>query len=431
MVFGESKATPVVATLYVNGRFADSNTYEIDGEVYYELRLLGQSIGFVNEYDADSGVIDIVTNKANESNNKNEDEPLDLIAVKPSTNTFKINGTKKSVRAYLINDYNYVNITDFAQAIGAEIAHDVGANTYGLKILSAENDIRPEPTPVTASAATTPIAIAPTVAITPPATPTGAYSQYWKEVTYEEAQRRYNQRAEGGVIIFYSSADPIHAQYIETIKQAAENARLTVYAVDRSVALNANFSGEVFAHIYETGAEIYPLLYVTHETYLDMYGVLSEKEATALFSGLAAEVSQVSSGTEAYATIASSYKAQVFDLVNVERQKNGMSLLAKDAMLSEAAQFKCTDMIQRNYYDHISPTYGEPYGLMDMFNITYRIWGENIAAGQATPKEVVDAWMASPGHKENILREEFTHVGVGYSRSETYGTLWSLEFVGR
>jgi uncharacterized protein YkwD len=68
---------------------------------------------------------------------------------------------------------------------------------------------------------------------------------------------------------------------------------------------------------------------------------------------------------------------------------------------------------------------------MSMFDITYKTWGENIAAGQATPKEVVDAWMASPGHKANILREEFTHMGVGYTRSDAFGTLWALEFVGR
>ncbi|MDR1914821.1 MAG: CAP domain-containing protein [Clostridiales bacterium] len=86
-------------------------------------------------------------------------------------------------------------------------------------------------------------------------------------------------------------------------------------------------------------------------------------------------------------------------------------------------------MIENNYYSHDSPTYGSGHNLINLFSIAYVFWGENIAAGQPTPESVMDAWMDSPGHAENILRPDFSHIGVGYSRSPMHGTLWSQEFI--
>ena len=64
--------------------------------------------------------------------------------------------------------------------------------------------------------------------------------------------------------------------------------------------------------------------------------------------------------------------------------------------------------------------------------ISYRCMGENIAAGQRTPKEVVTDWMNSPGHRANILSPDFTKIGVGlvYNSNSVYGYFWTQIFLG-
>lgn len=127
----------------------------------------------------------------------------------------------------------------------------------------------------------------------------------------------------------------------------------------------------------------------------------------------------------------SNYEVQVVDLVNAERAKAGLRPLVADFELTKVARLKCQDMRDQDYFDHISPTYGSPFDMMDQFGISYRLAGENIAAGQRTPAETMDGWMNSPGHKANILKPEFTHIGVGYLTGGEYKTYWTQMFVGR
>jgi len=58
----------------------------------------------------------------------------------------------------------------------------------------------------------------------------------------------------------------------------------------------------------------------------------------------------------------------------------------------------------------------------------YWIVGENLAAGQRTPVEVVSAWMTSPCHRENVLNPAFTELGVAVRYGGTYGYYWVQEF---
>src|SRR5699024_329264 len=104
---------------------------------------------------------------------------------------------------------------------------------------------------------------------------------------------------------------------------------------------------------------------------------------------------------------------EVVNLTNEVREKNGLEPLEIDKKLSSVARKKTSDMQENNKYDNNSPTYGSPFDMMDQFQIDYTSAGENIAKGQPTPEEVVDAWMNSEGHRENILNGSFTHIGVG------------------
>ena len=127
----------------------------------------------------------------------------------------------------------------------------------------------------------------------------------------------------------------------------------------------------------------------------------------------------------------SSYQQQVLDLVNAERAKRGISALTLDSSLSSVATKKSQDMIDKNYFDHTSPTYGSPFDMMKQFGISYRSAGENIAKGQKTPQEVVDAWMNSEGHRKNILNPNFTNLGVGIAKDSNKTTYWTQMFIGK
>jgi len=119
---------------------------------------------------------------------------------------------------------------------------------------------------------------------------------------------------------------------------------------------------------------------------------------------------------------------QVIDLTNAQRSKNGLPALKADSQLSSVAQKKSADMAQNNYFSHTSPTYGSPFDMMRDFGVTYKSAGENIAQGQRSPQEVVNAWMNSEGHRKNILSANFTHIGVGYEKS---GNHWTQMFIGK
>ncbi|OXS60084.1 spore coat assembly protein SafA/uncharacterized YkwD family protein [Bacillus sp. V-88] len=128
---------------------------------------------------------------------------------------------------------------------------------------------------------------------------------------------------------------------------------------------------------------------------------------------------------------AESYTYEVVKLVNMERSKVGLPPLKENWELSRVARYKSEDMIAKNYFSHTSPTYGSPFQMMKDFGISYQAAGENIAAGQRTPSEVVEAWMNSEGHRKNILSPTYTEIGVGYVKGGSYGHYWTQMFIKR
>ncbi|MBC7765013.1 MAG: SafA/ExsA family spore coat assembly protein [Hyphomonadaceae bacterium] len=118
--------------------------------------------------------------------------------------------------------------------------------------------------------------------------------------------------------------------------------------------------------------------------------------------------------------------AEVLRLVNVQRANQGLKALATNWELQRMAQTKATEMTDKNYFSHTSPTYGSPFQMMKSFGISYSSAGENIAKGQRTPAEVMNAWMNSAGHRANILNSSYTQLGVGFdARSNS----WVQEFI--
>jgi len=121
------------------------------------------------------------------------------------------------------------------------------------------------------------------------------------------------------------------------------------------------------------------------------------------------------------------FETEVIRLVNEQRSLTGLSALSENWELSRVARIKSQDMSKNKYFSHTSPTYGTPFQMMKSFGISYRTAGENIAYGQKTPQQVVDAWMNSSGHRANILNSSYTEIGVGYEPSGNY---WTQMFKG-
>ncbi|UVI31678.1 CAP domain-containing protein [Paenibacillus spongiae] len=120
---------------------------------------------------------------------------------------------------------------------------------------------------------------------------------------------------------------------------------------------------------------------------------------------------------------------EIVRLVNEERAKQGLSALTENGDLSRVALFKSQDMRDQGYFSHDSPSYGSPFDMMKAFNINYSYAGENIAAGQTTPQDVMNSWMNSPGHRKNIMSPDFTEIGIGYCTGGSMNHYWTQQFI--
>ena len=121
-----------------------------------------------------------------------------------------------------------------------------------------------------------------------------------------------------------------------------------------------------------------------------------------------------------------SYAEQVVTLVNEERAKAGLSTLTVDSSLQAAADVRAREI--ETSFSHTRPDGTSFSTAIKAQGISYRTAGENIAYGQRSPEEVVNAWMNSEGHRANILNAGYTKIGVGYYQNSRGVNYWSQEF---
>lgn len=121
---------------------------------------------------------------------------------------------------------------------------------------------------------------------------------------------------------------------------------------------------------------------------------------------------------------------EVVALTNDQRALAGLPPLLADPRLTVAAQAHSTDMVARSFYSHTSPDGRAPWHRAAAAGCAQRSIGENIACGQRSPGEVVQGWMNSPGHRANILKPAFTHIGIGFAGGGRAGTYWTQLFGG-
>ena len=114
---------------------------------------------------------------------------------------------------------------------------------------------------------------------------------------------------------------------------------------------------------------------------------------------------------------------KIVELVNEFRIENGLKPLEKDTKLTETARYKSNSMNQLKYFSHDNPNFNNQrvgYLLWDVFKVDATCIGENIALRSSstaglpiTAEDIFNKWKQSDGHRANMLKKEFTKIGVG------------------
>ncbi len=150
-----------------------------------------------------------------------------------------------------------------------------------------------------------------------------------------------------------------------------------------------------------------------------LYGIFAVLATFCLVFGIAFF------GTNQQTALASDHDETVqiiHNLVNEERTKNNLSPLSWNKNLATAAQTKTKDMVEKKYFAHISPVDGKKWSEFILSsNYDYKEAGENLAVGYTQPKAIVEAWMNSHSHRENILSPGFEEGGIAISVGEWKG----------
>ncbi len=113
----------------------------------------------------------------------------------------------------------------------------------------------------------------------------------------------------------------------------------------------------------------------------------------------------------------------IIEWTNIHRREAGVPPLSEDVKLNESATRKARDMLEKQYFAHNSPTGNNVSYFANEADYNFILIGENLALGNFKNDEaLLQAWMDSAGHRENILHEGYTEIGVGLVRGDFQGT---------
>lgn len=108
-------------------------------------------------------------------------------------------------------------------------------------------------------------------------------------------------------------------------------------------------------------------------------------------------------------------------LTNGDRAQNGVGALAENALLQKAAQAKADDMAAKGYFSHVTPDGKAPWYWLEQAGYRYTYAGENLAVDFTDSKDVETAWMNSPTHRANIVKPQFTEIGIAVANGTYQG----------
>lgn len=127
-------------------------------------------------------------------------------------------------------------------------------------------------------------------------------------------------------------------------------------------------------------------------------------------------------------------RAGVIQWTNIQRAKYGLPPLVENARLNVSAELKVQDMFEEQYFSHFSPSGEGVKDLVEIVGYEFIAIGENLALGNYENNQVlVQAWMDSPGHRQNILNPNYQEIGVAVQKGEFEGKItWlAVQHFGR
>ena len=123
------------------------------------------------------------------------------------------------------------------------------------------------------------------------------------------------------------------------------------------------------------------------------------------------------------AVTASAETGNVRSLLNAERARNGLGPLRRSRQLTASASVHADDMAARGYFSHTGSNGASLGGRVRRQGYGYCVVAENISKGRSDPAAVIAGWMASPGHRRNILNPDVTEFGL----ARAPGNIWVLD----
>src|SRR5690606_5212160 len=115
------------------------------------------------------------------------------------------------------------------------------------------------------------------------------------------------------------------------------------------------------------------------------------------------------------------YSSVLVDLANESRVQNRRAPLVVNPLLEEAARLKAEDMAEKGYFSHVSPDGKSPWYWISGAGYKFIYAGENLAVDFEYSEDVNEAWLNSPGHRDNILNNQFTEIGIATAEGRYNG----------
>lgn len=165
--------------------------------------------------------------------------------------------------------------------------------------------------------------------------------------------------------------------------------------------------------------------FLRHETAMFLFGLIIVIEL-----GMLVQVFLVFDKTKFLAAV---LPGVLTTLTNEERAQNNASPLKENNLLDQAAQLKANDMASIGYFAHTSPEGKTPWYWFKQVGYQYQYAGENLAVNFFDSEDVAQAWMNSPTHRANIVKPEYTEIGIGVASGVYQGrsTVFVAQLFGK
>lgn len=145
--------------------------------------------------------------------------------------------------------------------------------------------------------------------------------------------------------------------------------------------------------------------------YMDKETIIKQRPYEMVYRGTLIEPPMLSEGD--WVRIEAGQEKQILDITNAIRSRHELQLLEWDEKTAEVAYAHSKDMAIEDYFSHESEKYGDLSERLKAAEILYEVAGENIAANYTDAPAVVEGWLNSESHREALLNEDFSHLGVG------------------